>query len=511
SLSTPNLAGVTALIYDAYLSAHGFAPGAAVAKGILKSAADDAHQDPFLVGAGIANAHRAVLIANDTDGLSMDINEWNPGDYRGVDYAGYANLLVPGGSDMTTVTLRNHRPSSPLDVTIEDAVLASTGSLQHTFTRIPETDPNFFLLNDTGLMTTDGSVLVSAAAGLYSGADVIRVSMTFEWSRVAACGALRPLRCPQHLLDLFDWTDLNANGSFEEPDEQNLMWRDWFTWTHSAAGPVRGPNGFGFIHDPANRTHDGLAIKLRNVTDADVGIPVTVHVEYYERVDFPWVVSSLPMVTIPAGSTMPVSLTVTVPGDADPGLYEAVVLFKLDDGNVTTLPVVVNVAMPALPSSFGGNTYDSGPYQQGVQYGTTDSLFEPRASGDFRYYFFDLTAPANVTVLLEWDDGDSSNEIFVLSNETDWFAENLGARYGPGTEVTVGMVSSGSNTTSLAVSLKKGLSIIVVRSTYLAGEAPESIVAHRYMQLTGTSASAAVVSGTVALMLDEDPSLTPDQ
>jgi serine protease AprX len=47
--------------------------------------------------------------------------------------------------------------------------------------------------------------------------------------------------------------------------------------------------------------------------------------------------------------------------------------------------------------------------------------------------------------------------------------------------------------------------------TYLAEEFPESIVDGHYMRLTGTSASAAVVSGTVALMLEEDPSLTPDE
>ncbi len=47
--------------------------------------------------------------------------------------------------------------------------------------------------------------------------------------------------------------------------------------------------------------------------------------------------------------------------------------------------------------------------------------------------------------------------------------------------------------------------------TYLAEEFPESIVDRHYMRLTGTSASAAVVSGTVALMLEEDPSLTPDE
>ncbi len=47
--------------------------------------------------------------------------------------------------------------------------------------------------------------------------------------------------------------------------------------------------------------------------------------------------------------------------------------------------------------------------------------------------------------------------------------------------------------------------------TYLAQEAPGSFVDGRYARFSGSSASAAIVSGTVALMLDEDPSLTPDE
>jgi serine protease AprX len=47
--------------------------------------------------------------------------------------------------------------------------------------------------------------------------------------------------------------------------------------------------------------------------------------------------------------------------------------------------------------------------------------------------------------------------------------------------------------------------------TYLVREFPEIVVDRSYMRLSGTSASAAVMSGTVALMLEEDPALTPDE
>ena len=55
------------------------------------------------------------------------------------------------------------------------------------------------------------------------------------------------------------------------------------------------------------------------------------------------------------------------------------------------------------------------------------------------------------------------------------------------------------------------VSTLAGRRTYLAKQFPDSVVDRRYIQLSGTSASAAVVSGTVALMLDEDPSLTPNE
>jgi hypothetical protein len=105
SLSTPNLAGISALVYDAYAGAHaGLFPMAPTAKGIVKQSADDAGQDPTLTGTGIANALRAVLIANETDGPSIDIDEWNPGDYHGVDFAGYTNILPAGGADRPSRT-----------------------------------------------------------------------------------------------------------------------------------------------------------------------------------------------------------------------------------------------------------------------------------------------------------------------------------------------------------------------------------------------------------------------
>ncbi len=463
SLSTPNLSGILALIYDAYMQAHGgLAPMGPTAKTILKNSADDARLDPFLAGAGIANALRGVLIANETDGLTLGMNEWNPGDYHGVSYPSYANVLLPGGADVVTVNLTNHRQTASLTVDMADTVMDLDSHIATNFTRTPGTAAEYFILNETGLFASNGTLIIPTAPGLFSSADMLRVSMWIDRSRMA--------ELPVYGLRLLDWTDANANGSFDGVDEENLMNRHFdFVFFDEI-----GPNGFGFIQDPANRTHDGLIIRLEVRFEALLAGDITfdLRVDYYKRTDFPWLdIVGPPTIVIPAASTMPVDLSITLPGDADPGLYEAIVLFTLDNGDVTTLPVVVNVAASGLPMFFGGNTYDSGIYQQGVQYGASDDF--DTGSGDFRYYFLDLPEAATVTVLLEWDDNASSNDLYVLTNVTDWFSETLPGRYGPGTVEEVAFESSGSNGLSSTASLNKGLSIILVGSTHLAGIAVE--------------------------------------
>ncbi len=458
SLSTPNLAGVTALIYDAYMEAHfGLAPMASYAKAMVKNSADTARIDPFLSGAGIANALRGVLIANETEGVTTSIHEWNPGDYHGVEYASYANILFPESSDVEVVTVTNHDTTSAVTVTAEDAVLARTGSLFYNFTRTPGAPTDYFLLNDTGFFAADGTLLESTTPGLFTTADNIRVSLWFDIDRLGAD------EYPYYQLRAFDWTDVDANSSFDGSAERNLMTQDWISFDI-----LKGPNGYVFVSDPVNRTHDGLGIWLNPYFEALMTSPLdfTVRVDYYGRSDFPWLtVTPIPLVIGP-GSSEPLILDVSVPADADPGLYEAVVLLHLDTGNVTTIPVVVNVAS-LLPMSFGGNTYDSGPYQQGVQYGavwTDDS-----ASGDYRYYFFDLPEASKVSVQLAWDDPDSSNEIYVLGNVTDWFTETLPSRYGPGTQATIASQTESSNASSVTADLPAGLAIVVIRGLFIAG------------------------------------------
>ncbi len=469
SLSTPNLAGITALVYDAWHSSHGgLFPMAPTAKSIVKQSADDAGQDPTLTGTGIANAFRAVLIANLTDGLSIDVDEWNPGDYHGVDYPGYTNILPAGGADMATITLSNNRPATPMDVTIEDAVLAQTGSVEFSFTRIPGTGADLYLFNESGFMAANGTVLVPGSATLWGSADSIRVS--------AYIGRQRMIDdFPAFRLRINDWTDVNANGSYDGFDERNLITQNFISWVD-----LNGPYTYMFLHDLATMVHDGIALQLDSFLDPSTPITITYVVDYFERMDWSWLSSSVGMVTIPGGSSMPVDLMVTVPAEAKPGLYEAMYLFTLPSGDVTTLPVMVNVASGGFPVEFGASSPgDYGHYQNGQTYGEWWGD-DATASGDYRYYMLDLPEPATVTVLVEWNSPLSVHGLFLLTNQTDWFSENFGARYGPGTQ---GIAASTdvelltTNGTHITAALNRGLSIIVLKAFHVesmsVGEAPK--------------------------------------
>lgn len=473
SLSTPNLSGITALVYDAYEGAHGGQfPLASTAKGIVKQSADDAGQDPTLTGTGIANALRAVLIASEMDGVTIDVHEWNPGDYHGVVYPGYTNILPAGGADVATVTLTDHRPAAGPNVTvrnvaISDAVLANTGSLEFNFTRIPGTGADEYLLNASGLMSTDGTVLVPGNAALWGSASSIRVSAFISRQRMID-------DTPAFRLRISDWTDVDASGSYDGFDERNLITQNFIS-----LASANGPYAYLFLHDLANRVHDGLALRLDSTLDPSDPITVYVVVDYFERRDWPWLSASLPMVPLSPGSSAQVDLMVSVPAEAKPGLYEAMYLFTLPGGDVTTLPVMVNVASSGFPMEFGASSPgDFGHYQQGQTYGEWWGD-DARASGDYRYFMLDLPEPATVTVITEWNSPLSVHGLFLLTNLTDWFSENFGGRYGPGTQDTVAFTDVElltTNGTALTASLNGGLSIIVLRAFHVesmsVGEAP---------------------------------------
>ena len=148
SRSAPVASGAMALVYQAFDDANGRWPTWQEARSILMSGARFSGYDVFTTGAGVVDAGDAVRIAAGEHGIYALPAAWTAGGYRGTTYPAFANLVAPGGSETTTITLSN--PSEkPVDVqlsgqvlrrtaTVDDGVLVTDRTQESTASRVPD-------------------------------------------------------------------------------------------------------------------------------------------------------------------------------------------------------------------------------------------------------------------------------------------------------------------------------------------------------------------------------------
>ena len=74
-----------------------------------------------------------------------------------------------------------------------------------------------------------------------------------------------------------------------------------------------------------------------------------------------------------------------------------------------------------------------------------------------------------------------------------------------------GTTSDGFTKPDLVAPGKDIIARLVNTNMGMAGEHPENLVGNQYFRMSGTSASAPMVSGAVAMLLQDEPNLTPDQ
>jgi hypothetical protein len=424
SEAAPNIAGIVALIMEAYAGAHaGAMPSGALVRSILKTTADDVHRETVSQGAGFADAMRAVKAAMEMDGVTADVHEWIPGDYRGVTRDMFLNLLRPGASDSTTITLTNHGTTAAT-VDLSDGVYARSGtfSFQWTHTNVAS---NFWVLKKDGVYRShgngfpgDGLEVPANLAPLWDTADFMKV-WTYSDPNIGK---------QTSALILYDWFDVNGNGIWNRLTEESLIGPLVFEGDFSGSRINAKP-----IYDPANRIHTGLGVRQTFLTGSNDGtpIPTTLFVEFYQRVDSSWLSVSPSSVTIPAGGTATVTATVTVPTGTAPASYDAGIYYT-DGSNVSTIQVLVNVPAISLPVSFGGGTVRGGLYEPNA-FGTG---FMAPAAGDGRWIWIDAAAvPASNRKMLynlNWGSASSDAEILAFAPVADPEFTN-DATYGPST------------------------------------------------------------------------------
>jgi uncharacterized repeat protein (TIGR01451 family) len=418
SRSSPVAAGVLALIYDAFrqssLASQPHSPVAPTwpsgieAKIALMSGATDLNYDTFSQGAGSVNAGASTAIAASDGGLvafTADIaipdlatnlkdvppfqidTSWEPGDYRGEDYPGFAHVMSAGETDSTTI-VAGAVDGGPFYTVARDVELKLIGQwdkLDVTIT--PEMVAGEYAYGsanrDNFYKAFQYFIPITAVAGMddswYNlqipeGTDLMVVRMLFPFEEYDADGDYAWDN--RYSLMVYNWTDVNNNGLVWDDKDGNgtvnfinrqlgvdsptwdlidggmdLRWDDprteldqWeyarFSYNRPAANRVEM-----WVSNPLERMQDGLFLGLRHLpTDRYTGpTHIQFRFEFYQEQDCPWLSlsSSAPVqATGLATNEIPVfsqqgpaffTAHAEPPADMNPGVYQAAIEIDVPD------------------------------------------------------------------------------------------------------------------------------------------------------------------------------------
>ena len=248
--------------------------------------------------------------------------------------------------------------------------------------------------------------------------------------------------------------------------------------------------------NPKEKAHDGIIIFMDGDGTKD-GIEWNFHIELFKKTNWTWVSindKSSDTLNIPAGGDISMNLKMSVPTEAHMGTYEGSIKLETSiDANradVTTIPVVVNVASDKGTVSFGGmeDQYLMNPTAFMGGYNLVDE--EKDRSGDWRYFYVDIPSTGiysdstgkSLTVDLKWNNKPTDLDIIVFKPGSDSFSGGNPHRYGPSgmkeavkSKIPVKYIFNTVTNESeeiLATDLSTGLHVFAVRPVMMAGVTP---------------------------------------
>ena len=496
SRSAPVATGNLALVYQAYKEEHGTWPTVDVARAILMSGADHINYDVLAQGAGTVNADRSTDVAAGNYGLYAQPSKWRVGDYRGMEYPAFANLIGPGEADTRLFTLVNDS-NVEITVSLSDGRMRRIDSRSFDWASQPITEeseynslvvPDYLIPIDPDTIPAETDLMIVRAnypleqldlEGDYESDSRWRL-LVYNWTDIDGDGKL--------------WDDANGNGVVNHVNSEEVknidgsMDLDWenseidqyeyvrFAYHRPGATTLQVS-----VRDPLERMADGLFIGLQHQTrtEQQPTTDMVFQIDFYEYADWDWLTLSDSEVTIPANGYATFTATISVPADVPYGGYEGAIFVEDPgteapfvsrlpllmnetggrvaswtppqeiipgaggfDGHLSVIPVYLSVA-PAWDGTgalqFAGLEADDSDalYNNGALRGLDDWTWREE-TGDWRFFFLDMTgAPAPGTKLVVqsvWDDDAPPTDVdtIILGPTLDDYTDPQSPACNPG-------------------------------------------------------------------------------
>lgn len=348
SRSTPVTAGHMALIYQAFQAREGRWPSWDEARAILMSGAFQNGYDSFMSGAGVIDGARSAFIAGGLDGLYAQPSVFTPGDYRGEVFESFPALVAPGDTREASITLHNPSPR-PIQATVTSEALRRFETLDFEWssqeltkeTAVSSEIPDYLVEIPVEDIPEDAELMVVRAVLPLEEQDLgLDYTICSAVNPSGGCNAIDN----RWWLFVYQHTDINGDGLlWHDRDDDGVVdkallnttsqidnirdinWAmtelDRWEFQRFTQDQRSNNNMAAWVHHPRDRFADGLYIGLHHAGRSPA-MPITtldVRVEFYRYEPWEWVMPPEGPVTVPAGGSVDVPLTVEVPGDASYG------------------------------------------------------------------------------------------------------------------------------------------------------------------------------------------------